>query len=406
MALIPDISYHLVFCFLQLKELPLVAQCSKEWNRLATNPSFLVMFKHNDVLNLNPPKNNEIIDLTPTSPFLRVIRKIKFSNHFCSLDQMNILIHFTRLKSLNLKIRWSQNLTNREMNFDITHLFQALSSELIELSIEIFKNTNSVPPVALCHFQTALSLLTSLKILKIRCMDENIIQDISFLSHMKNLRVFSCNCISDVLSSSNALATNLSFCKKLLHLQYMMDYDDPIPHLRDLCTGLENSKLSSLYLGYDPLENQDYECFQLLNKLKHLKKIVLAMPSKPRIPISLGKWIHSLFLVHRPMTDQDVIDIIGLPFLKSIHLLNCTMDGLKMKALTDGLAPRLEEFTANADRDHIVGIEIPFESLSKCDKLKTLALTYVTIDEREYNSLSSKQSAQLVFSCNFQIFFL
>jgi hypothetical protein len=43
---IPDISYHLIYCFLSLKELTLVGQCGKTWNRLVTEPSFLNLFRH------------------------------------------------------------------------------------------------------------------------------------------------------------------------------------------------------------------------------------------------------------------------------------------------------------------------------------------------------------------------
>jgi hypothetical protein len=101
---IPDISYHLIFCFLSLKELTCIAQCNKEFTRLVTESSFLNMFHFQGVLNINRQMQ---IQSASQSPLRSVIVNIKMDIY---LDETMEFSHFNRLESLDLKIHWGKSI--------------------------------------------------------------------------------------------------------------------------------------------------------------------------------------------------------------------------------------------------------------------------------------------------------
>jgi hypothetical protein len=95
---IPDISYHLIFCYLRLSELSLVLQCNKEWNRILTAPSFLTIFRHNTALKIG---DKHKIQTASNHPFASIIRNIVIGHHAYSMTSTMIhLVGFHRLDSL------------------------------------------------------------------------------------------------------------------------------------------------------------------------------------------------------------------------------------------------------------------------------------------------------------------
>jgi hypothetical protein len=356
--IIPDISYHLIFCFLSLRQLPLIAQCSKEYKRIVTELSFLNMFRHKYAMELFKIKNKQQIELLSKSPFHHAIRGIIMHDTYGNLLSNSIyFIQFYKLISLDIAIDWCED---RKQNFDIKPVFQALGPGLLKLKIIVFNNPYKSSP---WNFQKALLFLTSLTSLELNKVFPT---DCSFLSHMKQLRSFSCD-----------------FDLTHLYLNYSSPSDNSFVYqMRNVCTELENSKLKNIgsfkYFTNIP-KKQESECLQLLNRFNQLETIDIKFVCNDKIPTFLGKWIQNLEFHQRTITDRDMSDmIINLPNLKSITLESCMIQPLQIKNLINGLCKRLEVLCINSENGfHVTYFQVPFDSLFTCTKLKSLKLALV-----------------------------
>jgi hypothetical protein len=365
---IPDISFQLVFCFLPFRELPLIARCSKEFKRIVTEPLFLNMFRQNEEMNLEQKVN---FHNASTSVFRHIIRQMTFFHE--PLEHTRFLPHFHH------------------------PVFKALGSHLLELKVDtIPQDEDELPlnPPSFCHFQSALSFLTSLTSLYLsNFVDEERFYDMSFLTHMKQLKTFRCDYIDIYLIPIQDLAHNLSFCSELTHLDLFRE-NDIVHHLPDpqLAGALKQTKLNHLGVFYNVSQDQQYDCAQILNHFSYLKTIGIeietTMTGATTIPTLLGKWIHNLELSYRTISDKDVLDLISLPHLKSLELYHCVITDLQMKTLIEGLSTKLQDFVVYySPYLDSVCVKIIFDSLSRCTKLKSLHLSNIGgVKDSEFDS--------------------
>jgi hypothetical protein len=359
---IPDISYHLIFCFLSLKELPLVARCSKEWKRIVTESSFLRMFCCNDELKLD---HRYIIQQARNSPFYKVIRKLKL----CAVKNFGItfsLIQFSQLVSLEFKVLIEKS------NFDITPVFQALAPRLHHLKVRFFKYSNEASLVSFFHFQKALDLLTCLKSLTFIGDSRGLFTDMSFLSHMKELERFQCDFF--IMNSTDYLIRLLSCLPNLNHLNlyYLYYYSESLARFQNLITSLGNSKLKHIGHFANIPQHEELQCFNILDQMKHLETIDFELYFYSTIPTSFGKWIQHLKIQDKIISAEDVCAIIHLPHLKSLDIENRWQENnLKIEHLICGLSTRLENLKIDANHG-CCGIS--FKTFNHCTNLKQLTL--------------------------------
>jgi hypothetical protein len=97
-----DISYHLVFCFLTLKELAVIVQCSREFRRLVTMQSFISMYSSKEIIKLNI---NQSLNSLAKSPFRFFVYNISLQYfpgmNLTSFTTLN-LTSFSRLNSVTV----------------------------------------------------------------------------------------------------------------------------------------------------------------------------------------------------------------------------------------------------------------------------------------------------------------
>jgi hypothetical protein len=387
---IPDISYQLVFCFLPLRNIPIIAQCSKEFKRIVTEPFFFNLFPRHEMVVF---KHKSSFVNASSSTFRQMIHQIRL--FFRNLKCNRFLIHFNHLESLDMTIDWYTV-------FDFTPVFQALGSRLLELKVEsVFPNliVSGDDSSTFFNFQSALSFLTLLKILNLSNFIYEKISDLSFLSHMKQLKSFKCDCIHPRPFTIQTLVENLSKCSELTDLVlFKNQYWPDLNHLANLFNALEKTKLIHFGWFCNITQDQQYKLAEILNHFSYLQTIGIELESAilfddiddTNIPISLGKWIRHLKISFRECSDQDVIDIISLPHLISLELNKCKIYSLQMKNLIDGLSPRLTDLSVSSPNNSVYSCEISFNSLSRCVKLKSLNLSKIKgLKDEEFHLLSN-----------------
>jgi hypothetical protein len=311
---IPDISYHLIFSFLSFKQLSIVIQCSKEWQRISTHPSFINMFSNQSQCCLFKNKRN--INSSLSSPFKNAIRNIKIDINNPEMTTISLVVHFSRFTSLEFVIDFG---IIENLNFDWVSLFQELGPRLLELKVEIRTLWIVSSQPSILSFQKSLSFLsnlTSLSLLTSR-KDEILIIDVSFLSHMKKLKSFICNCIDNILISNQNLVHNLSCCSDITDLKLNMFFN-----YVELLTSFKNSKLTNIGIFRNIDQSRENGLVQIFNQFNHLKCIDIVIHG--RIPCLLGKWIRHLVVVSLSFDHYSNImdDILSLSNLhQGIHII-------------------------------------------------------------------------------------
>jgi hypothetical protein len=384
---IPDISYHLIFSFLSIHELASISQCSKEWRRIVTEPCFFNMYRQTDMLTIDN-KNN-----VSKSPLRHVIRKVRIE----TLDnEINHLGFYNRLEVLEMTFDWIY-FHSIDHNFDFVPVFKILGPKLCELNVHLRRwNAQNIIPnsYSFVQFHKALSLLTSITLLRLQNVYSQLfISDISFLSVMKQLQSFSCNCIN--VTAKELAATLQSSCPDLTRLEvgYFRNSND----LEEICQGLQHSQLSHLG-AFSNISRIDQNLYaQSLNKLRNLKTIEYSLQYIIDIPhTSLGRWIHHLEIFDKNLYADHVNSIIALPHLKSLKMIGLGIETLQIQNLIESLSSRLEHLFLDRDRDWDE-FEISFQSLSKCIKLKTLSILNITFsDSRCINILFNCQQLETI----------
>jgi hypothetical protein len=363
---IPDISYHLIFSFLSIRELAPISQCSKEWRRIVTEPSFFNMYRQTGVLTIDN-KNN-----VSKSPLRRVIRKVRIET---LNNEINHLGSYNRLEVLDMtfdRIYFSYF----DPGCDFISIFKQLGPKLTELIVRLQRYKHKINTYSFIKFQTALHFLTSLTSLKLQnVFYYSFISDISFLSVMKQLQSFSCNCIG--VSSKELAATLQSSCPDLIRLE--VGHFNNLNDLEEICQGLQYSKLT--HLGdFSNLSRFDQNLYaQSLNKLNHLQTIEYFVFYQNIPHISLGKWIHYLEIFDMFLNDEDVNSILALPYLKSLKMHGIRMNDSQIENLIHGLSSRLEHLDLVGEED----FQISFKSLSKCIQLKTISFSSILFTNNE-----------------------
>jgi hypothetical protein len=368
---IPDISYQLVFCFLPLNQLPIIARCSKRCRAIVTNPSFLNMFPIQTII-----ITNSIV--TYSGPFIDLVRKLIIQKTINCRNETILLIKFRRLFSLEMTIDFHQF-----QEFNITPVFQELGPRLRELKVSCEQNSRLNTPNSFILFQKSLSLLNSLTSLKLfdhPKFGDKIVNDISFLSHMKKLQNFTCNCIHssiniEILLSQITLLTDLSS----LELDSFFPYSfakDAYYQLKRFFVALENTNDKLAKIGFFSFMPNNEEFLHLFTKLNQLKEIRVRIIIGESIPTMLSKWIYDLELFGLGFSNENICEIIRLSNLKSLKLIRCVISNLKMKSLMNGLSSRLEELTIYQETSS--HYTFSFIYLSECVNLKNLALLNTT----------------------------
>jgi hypothetical protein len=115
----PDISFQLIFCFLDLKELTLIAQCSQDFRRMVTNRSFLNMIQNIDFDVSSAPKNS-IASIICQFKLLRRLRLYNIKTK--DIDISSIV----QLKHLEILIIRVVSCINHKIIIDTVRLLPAL----------------------------------------------------------------------------------------------------------------------------------------------------------------------------------------------------------------------------------------------------------------------------------------
>jgi hypothetical protein len=372
----PDISFHLIFCFLSLREICSITRCNKEWYRIANAQSFINMYRHHDVFQFN---NENKLKHASEQLFRSLICYIRINDVF-PLCLSIYLSKFNHLVSLELKAK------DFHGGGDIPSLFQVLAPTLLELKIKIKTKQSPNESFNQSFFlplEKALVLLTSLTLLELKFNYHLICNPITFLSQMKQLKTFRSNCMNKNWTSNTEsyqqLMKTFGSMQTLtrLDLEDFWYHDTFMSRLENLCLSSKNSNIKHIGIFRKINKVNEHQCFLLLNQLKHLETIQVAI-TWPNFytPTSLGKWIHHLEIEYLNIPGEDAIILTkSLPVLKSLTLRYCRVDSLVFKLLFDGLSPRLE----NLKIHNQFFSYFPFESLSKCTKLLSIILVNVDL---------------------------
>jgi hypothetical protein len=340
---IPDISYHLVFCFLTLPELSHVARCNKEWRRRVITPSFLSMFPHHIEIQC---KNIHKIEHAAASPFRQVIHKMIFLDT-CRLGAASYLVSFPRLLKLDMDVDW-MHIDNAD--FDITLVFQSMPF-LQELKV----STETVPhrgvPLSFAHFQVALGSLKALTFL-----------DFSPFQYMRN--VFHPTLISSIRSLTNLTYLNIGY------------FDGDAFTLEQLCLQ-PGAPINLKHVGqFCHWTQKAQEAYALhLNKLPSLQTIGGTMKiSMEPICTLLNKYVQKIAIFDTEINNKVVETLFSFTSLKSISLEHCKPNSQQLNKLITGLSYRLEELCIINDWPYENPTHLSFSTLSLCSKLKTIQL--------------------------------
>jgi hypothetical protein len=311
---IPDISYQLIFCFLPLRELPRISRCSKDWRRIVTAPFFLSMFHQRKSLVI---EDETQLTRLLSSPFSQSIRKIKLKHSkvfmrsihsFFTSSSFDHFIYFNRLESLNMGINWDCS-----RDFDITPAFKALAPRLVKLKVNMSSNfeheRRSLPP-SFFHFQSALSLLTSLNTLTLSAYENDLLSDISFLSCMKKLEKFSCDCIGYV--NIHHLMENI---------QHLGDFTDFLVHKCTQHARFTFRSINSSIQAWSMVDNLQMK--ELMSRLSlNLEYINIHMGPISLESISKCLKIKTIILYHNQLNVQEFELLSNCKKLEKIKLVD------------------------------------------------------------------------------------
>jgi hypothetical protein len=388
---IPDISYHLIFCFLSLRELTIIAQCNREWNRLVTTPSFVNMFRHQDVLEF---ANEDSLISASQSPFRNMIHAMRINYESKQNSTILHLIHFPRLVFLDLILRFKID----EQYTKITPIFDVLAPRLHVL--KVITKAHSIYQYWTSHsfdeFQHALSLLTSLQSLTLTEHNEcNIFKHFSFLSSMKQLTTFSCDSIH-YLTNHEELLNNIFLCSKLsfLDLGYYFEYGDSDAKTKEFCRLFKKSKLK--HIGTFSFDDRFMNHSMIVNEMSFLQTIGVTLDSQSSISSCspFSKWIRQIEINDILFSDEDVNSVIALTNLKSLDLIRCSIGKNQLEALIHGISQRLE--TLCIKTGHFI-VEISLPCLSQIIHLKSLKLKNIFIEDlRKFELLYKCKQLEMI----------
>jgi hypothetical protein len=370
---IPDISLQLIFCFLYLKELPVIAQCCKRWYKLVTENFFFKLYGMTDI-SLDFQENN--FPLFCLSPFRHLLNTLIF--HDQANNNISFIPQFSQLRSLEFKISFNTQ-QNRETDYLST--FISFPPSLRILKIYITDSFDYAAPLAkLLHAVSHAKQIEEFYIENDN--DESEIDDFTFISHLINLKKLTINCKFNLVAR-NSLFVVLSSLPKLTayHSTFRFVPDGILTSLRLLLS----SSLTCLP-GFVNIHIDDQlEFAHLLNQLPCLKDIEYGCtgdhPMQLPRPHALAQRVGYLFITDRVFTDDDVDSIISMKELYQISFSCCSMTGMQFRRICNGIGKQLQYL--RFDRIQINCHDL-FEHLSKCTQLYNLELNFFIEDHVEY----------------------
>jgi hypothetical protein len=370
---IPDISFHLVFCFLTLRELTLIDQCSHDFRRLATKKSFIDMYSCEQFISKH---SSNYTKLLIASPFRHTIKHIEFHDIF-PLRMFQMVQQFSHLKKLNIK-----HLQYIEIGNQSYANIKPLAS-LQELCVVLFKTTD--PPHSIDNFFQSFSLFPNLTTL-----------DITF------------DCSTEVLSLGNIFSSNQF--KQLEKLRFdfngkginsntlsIIDFIRHLPALRVLAVdellsfsgaGLANLCRLCAQPGAPPVLTKilisSFEVFDITTlesvaqQLQQLPKLDTIVTSgwllHSSTPIVMIPWLRKF---KANLCNLWVVDIMNLNLynkLELIHIWNCDISEAVWSYFITKHAKSLKKIAIedcsfyNNDNLH----NLSFKILAQCTELTSL----------------------------------
>jgi hypothetical protein len=366
---IPDISFHLIFCFLTLKELIVIAQCNHEFRRLIKRQSFISMYSSQEII--HQYDENKLF-LLFQSPFKDIVQNIVFRG--------NLFYYIICLISKFPRLQKAELIYSARKPIQIDHDFSlspALPTSLKELSIE-FHSFDTFQT-----FPLLIELIPNLINLELDIMFNCNIED-SDLLHIKKLKQLETltinNCINNKRSNAKIFIDIIRLLPKLKELDINNIFSfhiDPLygfANLQCLCVqpGAPPNLSKLKIVGYIP-ENQQLQCFQCLQQLPSLDEIEFSHIENRLIPSLFFPWTKYVPIHGRNIISDDMIILSQFNRLESIHLYFCTITEPLLTQLFSQIFKTIKKLyiTGNFLSDFFIS----FLTISQCTELTHLHLT-------------------------------
>jgi hypothetical protein len=362
---VKDISLQLIFCFLNLVELPIIAQCNKRWYRLVTDKLFFNMYQNNKVMSIS---NQCDISLLSSSKFRDILRDVCFENYAISKCNLELIPQLTKLHSVEFTI-------NLDQTYDFVSSFRLFPSSLRILRLYIKTNSliNNVH-IALQKLFDAVSLITQIEELKL-VEDLNNINDFPFLSYLVNLERLALYTGYFDRTVRNSLITAIRSLPKIKQL--IMDDNwftrNNLDFLRQLCAQPHApSCLRSLPTFCDIESDLQDEFVNLLKELPSLKGIQYVCTGEYSLSKSLAQFLCGFSISKHVFNDSEIDSLISMTQLIEILLDECSMTEAQFKRLFQAIGNKLLYLS-------IFKLKIKsqdlFHALSNCSQLKQLSIS-------------------------------
>jgi hypothetical protein len=373
---IPDISFHLIFCFLSVRELSIILQCSHDFKRLVTQKSFISMYSSSSENEILAIKDSQL-SLLEASLFKPIVKNIEFQCD-SSLDVLWMLTKFTSLKKMILcnetekscHPRWIpykphilNSLQELYMNFNYTFNSRSFANKLFN-SFSYFPNLKKLEVEfhATNYFagfyMSTISQLQKLKSLRMRFIQSNfrriyeiIIDSVRLLPELEVLDI-------------DGLFPFKNTDDGMINLRRLCAQPGPPPALKTI--GLFREKIPRHY---------QVEFVELLKQLPSFDRIDYTLLSNAdSFPIYLSLWIQKMIIFDTLFIDVDISKLGLFNRLSSIILTNCSISKVLFTQFIETHASRLEEL--EVDNTLLCSLDIiSFRTISLCTNLVHLHIS-------------------------------
>jgi hypothetical protein len=341
----PNISLQLVFCFLPLKDLAVVAQCCNKWYKAVTQQAFFNMYQAGEDLFLR--FNSDSFSLICKSPFRQALRFLSFDGRQTSLLNLNLITHLSKLNSLELNMHLQLEYT---FMLDYSIIFSTFPSSLRKL--KIFVTSGMKYKDQTTQFIDALSSLTQIKELYLQELNAKVISDYSFISSLINLEILSITTYPLFYKdSSDSIISSIRSLPQLTEFHS----DCPLNHsyqfmesLRKLCAQPGAPTLLKHLPEFNTIKIEDQtECVHLLSQLPSLKHIHYRSVAYHDIPNALGHLIKYLSIEGRRLSEQDIDTLISMPQLIELFIIESEITEKQFERLLSKIGNRLTHLSFN-----------------------------------------------------------
>jgi hypothetical protein len=383
---IPDISFHLVFCFLTLKELSFITRCSREFRRLSTTQSFINMFFSSCEEEIQIQNSYNLHSIL-VSPFKNQVKHIEYYGDFASKKVLQLFTQFLKLKKI--KLVYLENHVVQNQNFEKISSFNNFTmSSLQDLWVE-FDLDIGFDRYIVVHFLDSLSHFpTSLKEFHMKiyppAFKNVIVNNISNISQFQQLEILQLKIV--LISSTCDTIIDTVRRLPLLRILHVDKLFHNVMNVRRLCAQPGAPPALKQISSFNGLGStmQQNECAQLLLQLPSLERIQMKIWFPHPIPISLVQWVSDLSLEEWHFNDDFITNLSLFKKIDSIHLLNC----------------RLVSFSSISQCTELTHLKLhrcsgllasEFHLLYNCSKLETIQISFCDLE----NNLTQEQTASL-----------